>query len=606
MKHVILVLLGMLSVTTIMAILAWDEPLSLVNYENNGYRNELATAPHAADFSGQMVNDSLQMFYYANGNLRADLYPQITSFEGGYQNPDSGHQLLTDKGRSILDVKLVSAAENGVLCLLTERDIDSTQATLLSYNFIRGNRTFAFPEHIMLDYSNGTISSPKAERQSDGSFLIVWNTGGSICKMQKLSPNGNTVYPNNGIVLAENLENEFLIDIVNGEVYIATTPQQTEVKLHKFINGNRVWDIDGITVGTLHYSFPSYYIYLKSMENRYICWTIQATSTSQQKLVLFTRYDSDGSIAPFPITGLPLISPSNGLMATFISFFPFQDNMVVNHIYHYLYNNGGDSPEWIWESKGAMSMVKPNATLSNRELSYAGNYNGLYVLADQDCFYRSYNVYYENVKVAKYNQDATRLWLASTGFYGIYFKASLCNIPGGNKLGILSGLLFESNNWATAYFIFNENGTVTSHADVILQTGLEHKVTCQSSSDGAFMVYYNSNSAFVQYITAASDVSDPVLSPEAVFSVSSAYPNPFNNKVSWLLDLKIPASPTIDIYNSKGQKLRSLNYGHLEKGQTVIDWDGLDSKGHSCASGVYIVKISSASYSVNKRIVKLK
>ncbi len=84
------------------------------------------------------------------------------------------------------------------------------------------------------------------------------------------------------------------------------------------------------------------------------------------------------------------------------------------------------------------------------------------------------------------------------------------------------------------------------------------------------------------------------------------YPNPFNPETSISYNLRKAGQVTLDIFNLKGQKVRSLVNEHQEKGQHKVVWNGKDQNNSNVASGVYFYKMSSGSYSSTKKMILMK
>ncbi len=90
--------------------------------------------------------------------------------------------------------------------------------------------------------------------------------------------------------------------------------------------------------------------------------------------------------------------------------------------------------------------------------------------------------------------------------------------------------------------------------------------------------------------------SDQVAAP--VFS-ASVYPNPFGFKsdaksgLSFAITLPAKDNVKIEIFNIKGQKVKSIFTPNLNKGLNKIIWNGLDDSGRKISSGVYLYKVSS-------------
>ncbi len=75
------------------------------------------------------------------------------------------------------------------------------------------------------------------------------------------------------------------------------------------------------------------------------------------------------------------------------------------------------------------------------------------------------------------------------------------------------------------------------------------------------------------------------------------YPNPYfptagRSDLSLSFSLPEPRTVDVDVYNIRGQKVRTIASGmRLEKGEHRLTWDGRDEYGKSVASGAYIFSI---------------
>ncbi len=75
------------------------------------------------------------------------------------------------------------------------------------------------------------------------------------------------------------------------------------------------------------------------------------------------------------------------------------------------------------------------------------------------------------------------------------------------------------------------------------------------------------------------------------------YPNPYyptagRGDLSLSFSLPEPRSVDVDVYNIRGQKVRTVASGlHLQKGEHRLNWDGRDEYGKPVASGAYIFSI---------------
>ncbi|OQC06167.1 MAG: flagellar basal body rod modification protein [Candidatus Cloacimonetes bacterium ADurb.Bin089] len=84
------------------------------------------------------------------------------------------------------------------------------------------------------------------------------------------------------------------------------------------------------------------------------------------------------------------------------------------------------------------------------------------------------------------------------------------------------------------------------------------------------------------------------------------YPNPFNPKTTIAFTLAKGGKVDINIYNLKGQKVKTLFSDILLPGKHCLVWDGKDDKGSSLASGIYFVKMQTGKTTDTRKITMLK
>jgi len=84
------------------------------------------------------------------------------------------------------------------------------------------------------------------------------------------------------------------------------------------------------------------------------------------------------------------------------------------------------------------------------------------------------------------------------------------------------------------------------------------------------------------------------------------YPNPFRDHTTIRLSKHGSAEARINIYNLKGQKLRTYQVKGNAKAEPEIVWDGLDDQGSECASGLYLIQIKDGTRSFAMKALRLK
>lgn len=82
--------------------------------------------------------------------------------------------------------------------------------------------------------------------------------------------------------------------------------------------------------------------------------------------------------------------------------------------------------------------------------------------------------------------------------------------------------------------------------------------------------------------------------------LNSAYPNPFNPNVTLRIGVEKQDKVSVSIYNSRGQLVKNLMQSDLAKGIWSLRWDGRDTYGKPCASGVYYARMNTGSGDVSQ------
>ncbi len=91
----------------------------------------------------------------------------------------------------------------------------------------------------------------------------------------------------------------------------------------------------------------------------------------------------------------------------------------------------------------------------------------------------------------------------------------------------------------------------------------------------------------------------------ATTMLNNAYPNPFKQGGSATIEVSVKAgeSGTVSIYNICGQLVRTYA---VKEGVHNLGWDGKDSKGAVCGSGVYFYRLNTPSCNQSKKMVIIK
>jgi hypothetical protein len=90
------------------------------------------------------------------------------------------------------------------------------------------------------------------------------------------------------------------------------------------------------------------------------------------------------------------------------------------------------------------------------------------------------------------------------------------------------------------------------------------------------------------------------------FSLRQNYPNPFNPTTTIAYSMLETSNVRLDIYNVKGQLVKTLVNGEMPAGMHSVVWDGRDSNNAAVASGVYFYRVSTPMATQTKRMLLMK
>lgn|GEM_PF-1678764 len=105
----------------------------------------------------------------------------------------------------------------------------------------------------------------------------------------------------------------------------------------------------------------------------------------------------------------------------------------------------------------------------------------------------------------------------------------------------------------------------------------------------------------------SSGIDDPAGHPlPRGFSLTQNYPNPFNPSTTIRYELPEPVKVLLNIYNVRGQNIRTLINKNQKAGAYKVTWDGRDDRGLSVPSGVFLYRLKAGSTKIIRKMVLLK
>lgn len=127
---------------------------------------------------------------------------------------------------------------------------------------------------------------------------------------------------------------------------------------------------------------------------------------------------------------------------------------------------------------------------------------------------------------------------------------------------------------------------------------------CRYIGENRFIADFGEDYRIIEHSAVTSN-HDPGLVPEPVI-LGNLWPNPFSGRLNIELKTKATEPSRLDIYNLRGQKVRTLALGILDKGIHSLCWDGLNDRAEAVGSGIYFVRAVCGHQSEIRRIIKIR
>jgi len=191
------------------------------------------------------------------------------------------------------------------------------------------------------------------------------------------------------------------------------------------------------------------------------------------------------------------------------------------------------------------------------------------------------------------------------------------------QLGV-NNLIFVGNAYGLGFYTYNQNTfEVVNGYGNFLFAGCDRLLFDEDylypvKSDfysASILYFYRHDYSFVRQISLAigansmaykkNDVS--IIDNTNAYSINlQVFPTPFNPEVLISFTLENPDYASLTIFNSKGQKIKSLFNAKINQGLHQFLWQATDQQGHKVASGVYFCQLIVNEKTVLKKMVLLK
>ncbi|MDD2331875.1 MAG: FlgD immunoglobulin-like domain containing protein, partial [Candidatus Cloacimonetes bacterium] len=101
-------------------------------------------------------------------------------------------------------------------------------------------------------------------------------------------------------------------------------------------------------------------------------------------------------------------------------------------------------------------------------------------------------------------------------------------------------------------------------------------------------------------------VTEQLAQSPVISALYPNYPNPFNPSTSIKYSIAKASNVKLEIFNLKGQKVKTLVNENLPRGNFETSWDGTDQAGRKAASGIYLYRLQSDGHIQSRKMIMMK
>jgi len=446
----------------------------------------------------------------------------------------------------------------------------------------------------------------------DGSSYSLW--------LQEISAGGYTNYPGLGLCLALNSDFDYsrsMLGQINSDILVAW-PVLDPVSYCFTIWGQRISGgvIQWPAGGKLLLEPNADNLTPMALMGDYFVFTTESYSEATIDLKALKIGPTGDPATGWPVSGLMLFSPSpsfsqyqhSGLVnGNLVVFCCSSDDYISSATHAQMISPSG---QLLWGTSGTLISEYANLDFNNYSDAVYGS----------DVTYLITNADTGELCINKLNQAGNKLW----GDLGISLGSQLSNIQDYKLVrfanGTFSAAFSRSGEGSSGLYKVDvsASGEVLSDAPACIVNNRYyithlHVATSQNCATLAWndIIYYDRGEAI--YLSSlwdcridASPVSVDEHLPPPLVDNAKNFPNPFRESTTISFGLKDASPVQVDIYNLKGQHIRSLMNEAKTPGNYDVNWDGRDLHGQVVADGVYFFKIQAGTFSSRKKMILLK
>ena len=162
---------------------------------------------------------------------------------------------------------------------------------------------------------------------------------------------------------------------------------------------------------------------------------------------------------------------------------------------------------------------------------------------------------------------------------------------------------------SSSLIVTNINTSINSSSGLSTSalTNLQTYIELDWDFDNVWTLDVNVNESlpYLQWLPISTSLNDDEVTA-VMDNKLNIYPNPFNPTTTIEFKTDLEEIVVLEIYNIKGQKVRTLINGELTAQKHKVVWNGKTDNGKRVASGLYFARLTSSSKNLTSKLMVIK
>jgi len=602
-----------------------------ITWETDG--RSICNAP--GEQSGSLIKSSNNDLFICWADFRngsGGLYYQVINTSGTALLENNGKLVIWGlSGDAVKDQSLILKRSNDVVVIWQDTRFANFGYQIF-FQIVEPDSTTLMPKNgkPITTFTGGNQENPSAIVTPDGKIAITWNEQrGDYPKVyaQLIDTNGNYLWGDTGIEVTQNTpieQSDPKISYENGNFFIGWSNSDSlsaDVRLFRIwgqkldVAGQRLWGNNGRLISETPAGQNATECLMQALVGRYFVWLSQdklyaklVDATTGNTMTGWSvkgnrasRYTGDDLVQLSPIAR----AAGDGIVVVWED---FRGDFIKN-LFAQKFNLDGTLA---WDSLGVV------VGDYGREQDQANLYvsDGAYIPWRENVDGLTQDIAMQKLDI----NTGAHLW----GEQGIFviqrpetqsapgiapIIENFMLVPWEDTFGLETDILMRrigldgtGYDNPLGYYLCNEPKSQFHPMPVSMDNYKDFIVWEDARSSGKTEI----DGLYIQYVDYYTVGNHDLVAPTPVGVLYQNYPNPFNPETTISFSIAKTGKAKLEIFNVRGQKVRTLVDGTVEAGTHHILWNGKNDSNGSVGSGMYFYKLTIGHRSDTKKMILMK